>query len=123
MIAKFEMDAAEAEFERERQELLKRAAEKPTLRLINAEQAQTIEQLQELHPGQALFIEVTKEDFSKTYEGKLIATAEDSIEFLDLHKQCEGNGKVYLTAYGVSLDPHIALSVSGFEPAAPSPAY
>lgn len=93
------------DFERERAELLKRAEEKPTLRIINADQAMPIEKWQELYPGQSLFIEVTKEDFSKIYEGKLIATADDSIEFLDLDKSYEGNGRVYLTTYGNPIDP------------------
>jgi len=88
------------DFERERAELLKRAEEKPTLRMINAKEAKTIEEWQELYPELALFIEVTKEDFSKIYEGKLIATAESSIEFLDLHKDYGERGVVNLTTYG-----------------------
>lgn len=95
----------EDDFERQQAELLERARKKPTLRIINSEQAYPIEKWQELYQGLALFIEVTKEDFSKIYEGKLIATAEDSIEFLELDKNCEGDGKLYLTAYGEPIDP------------------
>jgi hypothetical protein len=53
------------DFERERAELLKRAEEKPTLRTVNAKEAKSIEEWKRLYPEQALFIEVTKEDFSK----------------------------------------------------------
>lgn len=90
----------EDEFEREKAELLKRAEEKPTLRMINAEETKTIDEWKELYPERALFIEVTKEDFSKIYEGKLIATAENSIEFLDLHQEYGRNGTVNLTTFG-----------------------
>src|SRR2546422_1732465 len=77
----------DTDFEREQAELLKRAEEKPTLRMINAKEARPIEEWKRLYQEQALFIEVTKEDFSKVYEGKLIATAESSIEFIDLDKE------------------------------------
>ena len=95
---------AEDDFEREKARLLKRAEEKPTLRMINAEDAKTIEEWKELYPERALFIEVTKEDYSKIYEGKLIATAESSIEFLDLHRDYGQRGIVNLTTYGNPLD-------------------
>lgn len=90
----------EDDFGREKAVLLKRAEEKPTLRMINAEEAKTIEEWKELYPERALFIEVTKEDYSKIYEGKLIATAESSIEFLDLHQEYGQRGTVNLTTYG-----------------------
>jgi len=95
----------DADFELERSALLKRAEEKPTLQMINAQEAKTIEEWKGLYPERALFIEVTKEDYSKIYEGKLIATAENSIEFLDLDREYEKRGVVNLTTYGNSLDP------------------
>jgi hypothetical protein len=91
---------AEDDFERQKTRLLKRAEEKPTLRMINAK-----EEWKRLYPELALFIEVTKEDFSKVYEGRLIATAESSIEFLELDKEYQQNGVVNLTTYGEPLDP------------------
>lgn len=94
----------EDDFERQEAELLKRAAEKPTLRMINADRARPIEEWTRLYPELALFIEVTKEDFSKIYEGKLIATAENSIEFLDLHRDFQRRNIVNLTAYGDPVD-------------------
>ena len=94
----------EDEFERERAELLKRAAEKPTLQMINAEQAKAIEEWQRLYPELALFIEVTREDFSQVYEGKLIGTAENSIEFLDLRTDFRSRNIVTLTTFGDPID-------------------
>jgi hypothetical protein len=95
----------EDEFEREEAALLQRAKEKPTLQMINAEEALPIAELQRRYSELALLIEVTKEDFSQVYEGKLIATAERSIEFLDLDKECQRRGIVTLTAYGDPRDP------------------
>lgn len=92
-----EIAIAQEEFEREQAELLRIAAEKPTLRMIDASQPLPITEWQERYPEQALLIEVTKEDFSQVYEGKLIATAKNSVEFIDLDKR----GLVTLTAYGV----------------------
>ena len=92
--------AVDPDYESERDALLKRADEKPTLRLIDAQEARPIQVWKDLYPGLALFIEVTKEDFAKVDEGRLIATAESSVEFFDLHKDCEQRGVVNLTAYG-----------------------
>jgi hypothetical protein len=92
--------AVDPVFESERAALLKRAADKPTLRMINAAEARPIEDWKNLYSGLALFIEVTKEDFSNVYEGRLIATAESSVEFLDLDKEYEQRGAVNLTTYG-----------------------
>jgi hypothetical protein len=91
------------DFELERAELLKRAAEKPTLQMVNADKPRPIVEWQRLYPELALFIEVTKEDFSQVYEGKLIATAERSIEFFDLSSEFRQRGLVSLTAYGEPL--------------------
>lgn len=92
--------AVDLDYESERDALLKRADEKPTLRLINEEEARPIQVWKDLYPGLALFIEVTKEDFAKVDEGRLIATAESSVEFFDLDKDYEQRGVVSLTAYG-----------------------
>jgi len=95
--------AVDPNFERERDELLQRASEKPTLRRIEAAEARAVEELEDSYPGLALFIEVTKEDFSKVYEGRLIATAQSSVEFLDLGKEYEQRGLINLTTYGKPL--------------------
>lgn len=93
------------DFELERAELLQRAAEKPTLQMVSADKPRAIAEWQRLYPELALFIEVTKEDFSQVYEGKLIATAESSAEFLDLDQEYDRRGLVSLTAYGEPIDP------------------
>ncbi|HXF39401.1 MAG TPA: hypothetical protein VN687_06790 [Blastocatellia bacterium] len=95
----------EIDFEREKAALLKRSSDKPTLRMINAGEPKTIDEWKELYPDLALFIEVTKEDYSTVYEGRLIATAENSIEFLDLDKEYQKSGAVNLTTYGNPRDP------------------
>ncbi len=93
------------DFELERAALLQRAAEKPTLQMVNADKPRPIVEWRRLYPELALFIEVTKEDFSQVYEGKLIATAESSVEFFDLDKEYDRRGLVSLTAYGEPIDP------------------
>jgi len=95
----------EWDFENERANLLKRAEEKPTLQLFNGDEEKTIEEWKKRYPGLALFIEVTKEDSSKVYSGRLVATAESSVEFLDLDKTYQQSGVVSLTTYGNPLDP------------------
>jgi hypothetical protein len=106
------------DFESERAGLLRRAEEKPTLRMINAEDVKTVEEWKRLYPELALFVQVTREDFSKVYEGKLIATAENSVEFLDLDKEYERSGVVVLTAYGDPIDPRPIPLPSIFWPGA-----
>ena len=91
------------DFENERAELLRRAAEKPTLQIINATEARRIQDWEDAYPGLALFIEVTKEDDYEVEEGKLIATAQNSVEFLDLDKEYHQRGAVSLTTYGKPL--------------------
>jgi hypothetical protein len=83
---------------------LNRAEEKPTLRMINEDRALAIEKWQKLYPELALFIEITRQDFSKIYEGKLIATAEDSIEFLNLRNDFRRRNIANLTAHGDPID-------------------
>ncbi|MEK6304046.1 MAG: hypothetical protein AABO41_25365 [Acidobacteriota bacterium] len=98
-------ESVDPDFESERAELLRRAAEKPTLQIVNAPEARRIQDWKDAYPGLALFIEVTKEDGYEVEEGKLIATAENSVEFLDLDKEYQQKGVVNLTAYGNPLDP------------------
>lgn len=85
-----------------------------TLRLINAEDSKPIRELEHAYPGLWLFIEVTREDIHDVYEGKLIATAEDPMEFLEIDKLYHERGIVNLTTRGdVSKleDPNVAVVV------------
>jgi hypothetical protein len=93
----------DSDFEREQAALIKRAAEKPTLQIINSKDVRPIEDWEESYPGLALFIEVKEEDCSGVYTGRLIATAESSVEFLDLGNEYERRGVVNLTTYGKGL--------------------
>lgn len=105
MATSFTETEVELDYAREKARLLRLAEEKPTLRMINAEEEKTIDAWKGLYLGMALFIQVTREDASQVFAGKLIATAESSIEFLDLDREYERIGAVSLTTYGKSIDP------------------
>ncbi|MCI0487038.1 MAG: hypothetical protein L0229_10600 [Blastocatellia bacterium] len=74
--------------------------EKPTLRMIDSDESRSIEEWERLYPDLWLFIEVTREDAWEVYEGKLIATAEDSIEFVEIGRSYDERGIVNLTTRG-----------------------
>ena len=107
-------ETVDRDFENERAELLRRAAEKPTLQIINATEARRIQDWEDAYPGLALFIEVTKEDDYEVEEGKLIATAQNSVEFLDLDKEYHQRGAVSLTTYGKPLSDEPLFIPSAF---------
>jgi hypothetical protein len=86
-------------------ELMKIAEEKPTLRMINSTEIKPIEEWKEMYPELWLLIEVTREDIHQIYEGKLIATAENSIEFLEIKNDLRRKKVVNLTTRGVFLGP------------------
>lgn len=71
--------------------------------MINSEEVKPIADWEKLYPEVWLFIEVTREDMWEVYEGKLIATADDPMEFLDLDKDYNERGVVTLTTKGVSI--------------------
>jgi len=114
MIAEPPQQTFTDDYDRMVAELMKIAEEKPTLRMIHSQEAKAIEEWQELYPELALYIEVTKEDFSKIYEGKLIATAESSIEFLDLDKDPDRRDVVHLTTYGKPIGEQPILLPAAF---------
>ncbi len=93
------------DYEREVAELMKIAEEKPTLRMINSTEIKPIEEWEEMYPELSLLIEVTREDIHQIYEGKLIATAENSIEFLEIKNDLRKKKVVNLTTRGVFLGP------------------
>jgi hypothetical protein len=90
-------------YDREIADLMKIAGEKPTLRMIKSPESKMIEEWEQLYPELWLFIEVTREDVHQIYEGKLIATAENSIEFLDLGREYDEKQIVNYRTQGVSL--------------------
>lgn len=79
--------------------------EKPTLQMINSNDSKPIEEWERLYPDLWLFIEVTQEDEWDVYEGRLIATAEDSIEFVEMARSYHERGIVNLTTRGVYTKP------------------
>jgi hypothetical protein len=89
--------------DREIADLMKFAAEKPTLRMINSVESRPVENWEHLYPGLWLFIEITREDHHRSHEGKLIATAENSIEFLDLSQEYRRKQILTCETHGVPL--------------------
>lgn len=83
--------------------------EKPTLRIINAQENKTIEEWEKLYPETWLFIEVTREDLWEVYEGKLIATASDPMEFVEIGRDYRKRRIVNLTTRRVPAGPQPAV--------------
>lgn len=82
---------------------------KDSLRILNSDERRPIEELERSYPDLWLFIEVTREDEWEVYEGKLVATAEDPIEFVELGKSYSDRGIVNLTTRGVYTEPQPAF--------------
>lgn len=85
------------------------AIEKPTLQLVNSKQIKAIEEWEAAYPETWLLIEVTREDFSQVYEGKLLALANDPAEFIELKKSLRQNRIVNLTTRGVPADEQATI--------------
>ena len=75
----------------------------PTLRIINADEVKTIQDWEKAYPEVWLFIEVTREDSWEVYDGKLVASAEDPMEFLEVDREYNARGIVTLTTKGISV--------------------
>lgn len=85
------------------------ALEKPTLQMVNANQSKPIEEWEAVYPELWLLIEVTREDFSQVYEGKLLAVAESPAEFIELKKSLRQQKIVNLTTRGDALSEQPAI--------------
>lgn len=83
-------------------------AEKSTLKMISSEESRPVAEWKALYPDLCLFIEVTVETEWEVYEGRLIATAEDSFEFAELGKTYDEQGRVSLTTWGNDVHPRTA---------------
>jgi hypothetical protein len=83
--------------------------EEDTLRMIDATESKSIREWEKMYPNLWLFIEVTREDESEVYEGKLVATAKDPLEFLELDKTYSGRGIVTLETRGDHSEPQPAF--------------
>ena len=76
---------------------------------MNSEQIKSIADWETAYPETWLLIEVTREDFSQVYEGKLLALAEDPVEFIELKKSLKQQQIVNLTTRGVSAKEQPAI--------------
>ncbi len=93
------------DYDAEMARLRKIAEERPTLRIINSTETKPIKEWEEMYPELWLLIEVTREDTHQIYEGKLIAAAENSIEFLEIKNDLRRKGAINLTTRGVFPGP------------------
>jgi hypothetical protein len=88
--------------------------EKPTLRFVNSNEIRPIDVWENIYKNVWLFIEVTGGDAWDGYQGKLIATADDPIEFVKLGKDYRKRRVLNLTTRGeyqgivVNVGPFIA---------------
>lgn len=83
--------------------------EKLSLQIINSAQSKPITEWEAAYPEMWLLIEVTREDFSQVYEGRLLALAEDPAEFIELKKSLKQKQIVNLTTRGVVLSEQPAI--------------
>ena len=72
--------------------------EKPSLRFVNADEVRPVEFWEGRYPNLWLFIEVTGGD---AYQGRLIATADDPIEFVEIGKEYRNQRILNLTTRGI----------------------
>ncbi len=72
-----------------------------TLRVVNAEESKPICDWETMYPDLWMLIEVTREDQWEVYEGKLIATAVDPMELVDIGRSYDERGLVTLETRGV----------------------
>jgi hypothetical protein len=71
-----------------------------TLQIINAAQIRPIAEWESLYPDLWMLIEVTRADQWEVYEGRLIATASDPIELVDIGKSYDERGIMTLETRG-----------------------
>jgi hypothetical protein len=81
----------------------------PTLRVVNAEEIKPIQVWERLYPDLWMLIEVTSEDEWEVYEGKLIATAVDPMELVDIGRSYDERGIVTLETRGDYTEPQPAF--------------
>jgi hypothetical protein len=80
-----------------------------TLRIVNAEQSRPIGEWEALNPDLWMLIEVTHADQWEVYEGKLIATAVDPMELVDIGRSYDERGIQTLETRGVYTEPQPAF--------------
>jgi len=82
---------------------------KRTLKMINAEEIKPIAEWESLYPDLWMLIEITRADQWEVYEGKLIATAIDPMELVEIGKNCDERGMKTLETRGDYSEPQPAF--------------
>ena len=89
--------------------------EKSSLHFVNTDEVRPVEFWEERYPNLWLFIKVTGGDAWEGYQGKLIATADDPIEFVEIGKEYRNQRILNLTTRGIYRG--IPINVGPFVPA------
>ena len=74
----------------------------PTLRMINATEAKSPAEWRTLYPDLWLLLEVTQKDEWEVYQVRLIATAQEDIELVDLARAYAQQEAAYMITRGQS---------------------
>lgn len=81
----------------------------PTLQVVNADEIKPIQVWEQTYPDLWMLIEVTRHDDWEVYEGKLIATAVDPMELVELARSYDERGIVTLSTRGDYTEPQPAF--------------
>ncbi len=74
----------------------------PTLRMVNSTEEKSPAEWEELYPDLWMILEVTQEDEWEVYKARLIATAEDDAELINIARSYDQKGTVYMITKGNS---------------------
>jgi hypothetical protein len=81
----------------------------PTSRVVNADEIRPIHKWERLYPDLWMLIEVTREDQWEGYEGKLVATAVDPMELVNIGRSYDERGIVTLETRGDYGEPQPSI--------------
>jgi hypothetical protein len=81
----------------------------PTLQVVNADEIKPIQVWEQTYPDLWMLIEVTRYDDWEVYEGKLIATAVDPMELVEIGRSYDERGIVTLSTRGDYTEPQPAF--------------
>jgi len=78
----------------------------PTLKVIEGAPEQLISEIEEQNPDRWLVIEITEEVDDEPTKGRLLATAVNDEELVELLRECIDSGRKWALLYGVETTPH-----------------
>ena len=81
----------------------------PTLQIVKAEEIKPIAEWESLYPDLWMLIEITRADQWEVYEGKLIATAIDPMELVNIGRSYDERGIKTLETRGDYSEPQPAF--------------